>query len=270
MLPLNINRKPYIRSWMPPLTFGVEWPWKVKVKVTLILKLISRKRTELGPMLLLTINRKPYMGSPLTSSHLALSDPVRSKPRSLRSFLVLKPIHRLEKHDSWGWGWGVGATRWITGSENCGIRKPIWNQVWGGGGSGYVHWCRRSVLKNWTSSNTTNDPRLTLQSYKVTHKYTVKPVFKTTWEIGTPWELRTASVRSRIQYMEMDLRNKTTPEFRTLFPSPLGVHNSQVSLYINWHLWLLNFVQFYFTTSHFQKIFAIIFHGAQCYFSQSL
>ncbi len=57
---------------------------------------------------------------------------------------------------------------------------------------------------------------------------TVKPVFKTTWEIGTPWELRTAaSVRNYIQYMGMDLRNKTTSEFRTLFPSPLGVPNSR-------------------------------------------
>ena len=32
--------------------------------------------------------------------------------------------------------------------------------------------------------------------------------------------------------MEMDLRNKTTSEFRTLFPSPLDVPNSQVSLYL--------------------------------------
>ncbi len=61
--------------------------------------------------------------------------------------------------------------------------------------------------------------------------YTVKPVIKTTWEIGTPWELRTAaSVRSRIQSVEMDLRNKTTSEFSTLFLNPLGVPNSQVSL----------------------------------------
>ena len=30
----------------------------------------------------------------------------------------------------------------------------------------------------------------------------------------------------------MDLRNKTTSEFRTVFGSPLGVPNSQVPLYI--------------------------------------
>ncbi len=30
----------------------------------------------------------------------------------------------------------------------------------------------------------------------------------------------------------MDLRNKTTSEFRTVFLSPLGVPNSQVSLYL--------------------------------------
>ncbi len=61
---------------------------------------------------------------------------------------------------------------------------------------------------------------------------TVKPVVKTTWEIGTLWELRTAaSVPSCIDYVKMDLRNKTTSEFRAVFLSPLGVPNSQVSLH---------------------------------------
>ncbi len=53
--------------------------------------------------------------------------------------------------------------------------------------------------------------------------FTVKPVFKTTWEIGTTWELRTTtSVPRLIQHIhvEMDLRNKTTSEFRTVFHSP--------------------------------------------------
>ncbi len=63
---------------------------------------------------------------------------------------------------------------------------------------------------------------------------TVKPVFKTTWEIGTAWELRRAtSVSGSIHYIEMDLRSKTTSEFRTVFDSPLGVPNSQVPLYIH-------------------------------------
>ncbi len=54
----------------------------------------------------------------------------------------------------------------------------------------------------------------------------MKPVIKTTWEIGTPWELRTAtSVPRFIHYVEKDLRNKTTSEFRTVFDSPLGVPN---------------------------------------------
>ena len=58
---------------------------------------------------------------------------------------------------------------------------------------------------------------------------TVKPVFKTTWEIGTTWELRTAiSVPRYIHYIEIDLRNKTTSEFRTVFDTPLGVPNYQV------------------------------------------
>ncbi len=54
------------------------------------------------------------------------------------------------------------------------------------------------------------------------------------WKIGTAWELRTAaSIPMPIQYIEMDLRNKTTSEFRAVFDSPLGIPNSQVSLYVN-------------------------------------
>ncbi len=65
---------------------------------------------------------------------------------------------------------------------------------------------------------------------------TVKPVFKTTWEIGTTRELRTAtSVPRSIHYIEMDLRTKSTSEFRTVLDSPLGVPNSQVPLYIWWN-----------------------------------
>ena len=61
---------------------------------------------------------------------------------------------------------------------------------------------------------------------------TVKPVFKTTWEIGTTWEIRpSTSVPRSIHYIVMDLRNKTTSEFRTDFHSPLGVPISQVPLY---------------------------------------
>ncbi len=50
--------------------------------------------------------------------------------------------------------------------------------------------------------------------------------------MGTTWELRTATPVPRpIQYTEMDLRNKTTSELRTVFHIPLGVPNSQVPLY---------------------------------------
>ncbi len=70
----------------------------------------------------------------------------------------------------------------------------------------------------------------------VSNRSTVKPVFKTTWEMGTTWELRTVtSVPRTIQYMEIDIRNKTTSEFRTVFHSPLGVPNSQVPLYVYLH-----------------------------------
>ncbi len=55
----------------------------------------------------------------------------------------------------------------------------------------------------------------------------------TTGQIGTTWELRTATrVPMRIRYTEMNLRNKTTSELRTVFHSPLDVPNSQVRLYV--------------------------------------
>ncbi len=63
--------------------------------------------------------------------------------------------------------------------------------------------------------------------------YTVEPVFKTTWEIGTTWELGTTILfTGPMQYIDMDLGNKTTSEFRTVFHSPFGVPNSQVPLYV--------------------------------------
>ena len=51
--------------------------------------LISHKRAELRPMLLLIINRKPYMGSPIVPSHLTLRDLERSKSRSLRFWSLI-------------------------------------------------------------------------------------------------------------------------------------------------------------------------------------
>ena len=46
--------------------------------------LISRNRAKVGPMLLLTINMKVYVASPITPWYLALSDLERSKSRSHR------------------------------------------------------------------------------------------------------------------------------------------------------------------------------------------
>ncbi len=43
-----------------------------------MLSLITRKRATLGHMLLLDINRKPHMGSPMAASHLTLGDLERS------------------------------------------------------------------------------------------------------------------------------------------------------------------------------------------------
>ena len=100
--------------------------------------------------------------------------------------------------------------------------------------------CRYVVVPEWLKRTV---PRVRVSKQKVAlnmlkvncarvFPYTVKPVFKTTWEIGTAWEWRTAtSVRRPIQCIEMDLRNKTTSEFGTVFDSPLGVPNLQVQLY---------------------------------------
>ncbi len=46
--------------------------------------LISHTRAYLGPMLLLNIKRKPYVGNPIAPSHLTLSDLERSNSRSPR------------------------------------------------------------------------------------------------------------------------------------------------------------------------------------------
>ena len=108
--------------------------------------------------------------------------------------------------------WSVSAFAWeIWKSTNTGIN--------------HFYFSRRLTDKHIA--------RTTVKASAVQNMYAVKPVINSTWEIGTTWELRTAdSVHRPIQYIEMDLRNKTTSEFRTVFHSPLGVPNSQVPLYM--------------------------------------
>ncbi len=63
---------------------------------------------------------------------------------------------------------------------------------------------------------------------------TVKPVFKTTCEIGTTWILGPDTlISSPIHHMEIDLGNKTTSEFRTAFHRPSCGPNSQAPLYFD-------------------------------------
>ncbi len=50
---------------------------------SLISLYISRTGAKLSPMLLLIINRKPYMASTMTQLHLNLGDIERSKSKSL-------------------------------------------------------------------------------------------------------------------------------------------------------------------------------------------
>ncbi len=49
---------------------------------------ISREGAKLGPMLLLTINRKPYMASPMTPSLLTLRD-LKGQNQGQSDFKVL-------------------------------------------------------------------------------------------------------------------------------------------------------------------------------------
>ncbi len=89
-------------------------------------------------------------------------------------------------------------------------------------------------MEDWSRHRWNQNERIDVGIFFTVNTHTVKPSIKTTWEIGTPWELRTAtSVPRSIHYIAMDLRNKTTSEFRTVFGSPLGVPNSQVPLYIS-------------------------------------
>ncbi len=61
--------------------------------------------------------------------------------------------------------------------------------------------------------------------------YTVNSVFKTTCEIGKTWDLRPNTLVPRPNTLvSRPHGNEITSEFRTVFHSPLGVPNSQVSL----------------------------------------
>ncbi len=66
------------------VTFDLSDVERSMLKSLRFLKLISRKKAQLGHMLLLNINRKPYRESPMTVSRLTLSYLERSKSRSLR------------------------------------------------------------------------------------------------------------------------------------------------------------------------------------------
>ncbi len=61
------NRKSYMGSPMAPLDLTLSALERSNSRSLSFQSLISRKRAELGPILVLTINMKPYMGSPVTS-----------------------------------------------------------------------------------------------------------------------------------------------------------------------------------------------------------
>ncbi len=88
VLLLNINGKPYMRSPMTLSHLTLSYLERSNSRSVRLRfrSLISRKGAELGHMLLpvLDINRKQYMGSPMTLSHLTLGDLERPISRSLR------------------------------------------------------------------------------------------------------------------------------------------------------------------------------------------
>ncbi len=87
----------YMGDFTYIISFGLEWPWRVKINVAQFLGLISSKKAELGQILLLNINRKSYLESSVALSHLTLSDLEKSKLRSVRfgSFISRKGVYIL-------------------------------------------------------------------------------------------------------------------------------------------------------------------------------
>ena len=89
MLPLNINRKIYMGSPMTlshltSVTLTGQYLERSISRSLRIWNLISRKGAEIGKILILNINRKAYMDSPMTLSDLTASDLERSISKSLR------------------------------------------------------------------------------------------------------------------------------------------------------------------------------------------
>ncbi len=70
------------------IPFNLERLERSKSRSVRFQSLISGKGAWLGPMLVLTINRKPYIASPMALSNLTLTYLERSKSRSLRFSVV--------------------------------------------------------------------------------------------------------------------------------------------------------------------------------------
>ncbi len=66
MLPLTINRKPYMASLITPSHLTLSDLERSESRSPKFESIISHNGAKLGPMLLLIINRKPYMASPMT------------------------------------------------------------------------------------------------------------------------------------------------------------------------------------------------------------
>ncbi len=68
---------------MTPSHLTLRDPERSKSRSLRFQSLISSKGADLDPMLVLTINTKPYMASPMALSNLTLTDLEMSKSRSL-------------------------------------------------------------------------------------------------------------------------------------------------------------------------------------------
>ncbi len=69
---LDTVRQSYNGESHCTVTFDLELHLKVKLKTAQILRAYIEKRGELGHVLPMNTNRKPYMGTPMEPSHLTL------------------------------------------------------------------------------------------------------------------------------------------------------------------------------------------------------
>ncbi len=83
--------------------FDLEWPWKILVNVTLILKAYILKRSRVKPYVIINANMIPHMRSPMAPSHLTLGD----LERATQIFRVVRDLYIVVSILIWIWQKGI-------------------------------------------------------------------------------------------------------------------------------------------------------------------